>query len=110
MFATRPRTAFAALAVAASILTPAALRGQSTTDGAVGGTVYDAAGAVVPNASVVVHNVQTNAEVTTTTDSSGFFRVMQLQPGGYDITITASGFSPFKAQGTTVVVGNLTSS
>ncbi len=109
MFATRPRTAFAALAVAASILTPAALRGQSTTDGAVGGTVYDAAGAVVPNASVVVHNVQTNAEVKTTTDSSGFFRVMQLQPGGYDITITASGFSPFKAQGTTVVVGNLTS-
>jgi Carboxypeptidase regulatory-like domain len=109
MFATRPRRAFTLLAVAASILTPAVTSAQSTTDGAVGGTVYDAAGAGVPNASVVVHNVQTNAEATTTTDSNGFFRVIQVQPGGYDVTITAAGFSPFKAQGTTVAVGNLTS-
>src|SRR6185437_378487 len=109
MFAMRPRRALALFALGASILAPAVARAQSTTDGAVGGTVYDAAGAVVPGASVVVRNVQTNAEATTITDSSGFFRVVQLRPGGYDITITAAGFSPFKAQDTVVAVGNLTS-
>src|SRR5947209_20600545 len=48
---------------------------QSTTDGAIGGTVFDTNGAIVPNAQVVVHNDGTNAEQTVTTDASGNYRV-----------------------------------
>ena len=58
----------------------ALLYAQSTTDGAIGGTVYDTNGAVVANAKVVVHNNGTNAE-TANTNGSGYFRVNKLQPG-----------------------------
>ena len=81
---------------------------QSTTEGAIGGTVYDAAGAVVPNAAVVVHNNGTNAEQRVTTDSSGYFRVRQLPPANYTVTVTSQGFAPYKAENVIVQVGSLT--
>lgn len=81
---------------------------QSTTDGAIGGTVYDANGAAVPGASVVVHNNGTNAEKKATSDGSGYYRVIGLQPAVYTVTIAASGFSPYKSQQVIVTVGSLT--
>ena len=81
---------------------------QSTTEGAIGGTVYDAAGAVVPNATVVVHNDGTNAEKTITTDSSGYYRANLLPPGTYTVTVTSQGFAPYKAEKVLVTVGSLT--
>src|SRR5437763_15928557 len=81
---------------------------QSTTEGAIGGTVYDAAGAVVPNAVVVVHNNGTNAEHRVTTDPSGYFRVRQLQPATYTVTVTSQGFAPYKSEHVIVQVGSLT--
>src|SRR5260370_32857292 len=55
---------------------------QSTTEGAIGGTVYDTSGAVVGGAKIVIHNNGTNAEQTATTDSSGYFTVANLAAGG----------------------------
>src|SRR5579859_1968455 len=81
---------------------------QSTTEGAIGGTVYDAAGAVVPNATIVVHNNGTNAEQQATTDTSGYYRVRQLQPATYTVTVNSSGFAPYKAENVIVQVGSLT--
>src|SRR5438034_2315517 len=81
---------------------------QSTADGAIGGTVYDTNGAVVPNAQVVVHNDGTNAEQKVTTDASGSYRVSKLQPGTYTVTVSEKGFAPFKAQNITVQVGSVT--
>src|SRR5579864_4711595 len=81
---------------------------QSTTDGAIGGTVYDTNGAVVANAKVVVHNKGTNAETTITTDGSGYFRVNKLQPGAYTVAISEQGFAPFKSEQVIVQVGSVT--
>src|SRR5205823_12010725 len=81
---------------------------QSTTDGAIGGTVYDTNGAVVPNSQVVVHNNGTNAEQTVTTDASGNYRVNKLQPGTYTVSVTEKVFAPFRAQKITVQVGSVT--
>ena len=86
----------------------ALLYAQSTTDGAIGGTVYDTNGAVVANAKVVVHNKGTNAETTITTDGSGYFRVNKLQPGAYTVAISEQGFAPFKAEKVIVQVGSVT--
>jgi len=81
---------------------------QSNTAGGVSGTVYDQHGAVVPNATVVVHNNGTNAEQTVATDGSGYFRVAGLQPATYTVTVTASGFSAYKAPNVIVNVGSVT--
>jgi hypothetical protein len=59
------------------------LRAQSTTDGAIAGTVTDASGAAVPNASVTVTNKGTNLSQGVATDESGYFRAAKLQPGSY---------------------------
>jgi len=82
---------------------------QSTTDGAIGGTVYDSTGAVVGGAKIVVHNNGTNAEVTRTADSSGDYRVPGLQPGTYTVTISGgSGLAAYKAEQVIVTVGSIT--
>jgi hypothetical protein len=81
---------------------------QSTTDGAIGGTVFDQTGAVIPNATVVIHNDGTNLDQTLTTDTSGSFRALKLTPAAYTVTIKAAGFQTFKAEKVIVTVGSLT--
>ncbi|HEX8559221.1 MAG TPA: TonB-dependent receptor [Pyrinomonadaceae bacterium] len=81
---------------------------QSTTQGAIGGTVKDPQGAVVPNAPVTVRNEETNREFTATTDDEGRFRVVQLDPGNYSVVISASGFAGYTQQQVVVEVGRVT--
>jgi len=81
---------------------------QSITDGAIGGTVTDQSGAVVPNAGVSTENLGTGSKSTSTTDESGRYQVIHLQPGFYSLEITSSGFAPFKATRVTVEVGRTT--
>ncbi|MDT5268473.1 MAG: hypothetical protein QOH49_659 [Acidobacteriota bacterium] len=81
---------------------------QSTTQGAIGGTVKDPQGAVVANAAVTVKNEETNKEVSATTDDEGRFRVVSLDPGNYTVVINASGFAAFTQQKLVVEVGRVT--
>ena len=81
---------------------------QSTTDGAIGGTVYDATGATVANAKVLVRSNDTNNEETVTTDESGYYRAAKLQPGSYTVSLDVTGFASFKAEQVIVQVGNVT--
>lgn len=95
---------------ASCIVSPTTLlRAQSAVDGAIGGTVQDASGAVVSGASVVVVSNGTNAQQTLTADPSGFFRAIHLQPGDYTVKITAGGFADYSAPHVIVSVGSLTS-
>lgn len=80
-------------------------RAQSTTDGAIGGTVYDSSGAVVPNVTVTVRNNGTNFEQSTTTDNTGYFQVLKLQPASYTLKVVAPGFAAFEVQKVDVQVG-----
>jgi hypothetical protein len=73
------------------VLFTSAAFGQLTTADIVG-TVTDASGAVVPNATVVVTNLGTNEKRTVTTSGSGEYTVPLLQPGHYSISVKASGF------------------
>ncbi len=83
--------------------------GQSTTDGAIGGSVKDPNGAVVAGATVVVRNVETNREATAQTDDEGRFRAVQLQPGNYSVKINAAGFGEYTRDSVVVEVGRVTS-
>jgi len=81
---------------------------QSTTEGAIGGTVYDMHDAVVAGATVVVHNNGTNADFKQTTNESGYFRVTGLTPASYGVAISAPGFSGYEAKDVIVTVGRVT--
>lgn len=81
---------------------------QSTTNGAIGGIVKDPQGAVVANASVTARNDETNKETTATSDDEGSFRIVQLEPGNYTVTINAQGFTTLVQQKVVVEVGRVT--
>ena len=70
MKASRLLASFAALCfcVAAVLCLGSQASAQSTTDGAIGGTVIDSSGAAVPNAKVAAKNSGTNAVSSATTD------------------------------------------
>lgn len=60
--------------------------------GSIEGTVNDPQGAVVQNATVTVRNVATNATRTVNTNENGQYRVLQLQPGLYEIRASLTNF------------------
>ena len=59
------------------------------------GTVRDASNAAVIAASVKVRNTETNDTRETATSAEGRFRVPQLAPGSYEVTISKAGFSKY---------------
>lgn len=94
--------------------------GQETS-GSIEGSVKDAAGAVVPNITLTITNAGTSASGTTTTglgggfkrtittNDEGFFRLLQVPPGTYDVVTTASGgFGEARYENVTVAVGQST--
>jgi hypothetical protein len=70
--------------------------------GDLAGTIFDASGATIPNATVVAKNDATNVETTTKSTATGEYRLSNLPAGTYTITVTAPGFT--KAQLRTVKV------
>src|SRR2546425_12224210 len=56
------------------------------------GYVRDQQGAVVTGATVTARNHATNSTHTATTNDEGFYQIVNLTPGDYDLTIAASTF------------------
>jgi len=83
-----------ALMSAAAILVPAAAQAQDYTSGALIGTVT-ADGKAVAGASVALTSKSLGQTTHLTTSASGAFSATGLQPGDYDITITANGYSDY---------------
>src|SRR5918996_3381853 len=89
------------LLVAALPATPSAL-GQSTA--VLQGTVTDAKGAVLPNATVTARNRSTSSERTTQTDSEGNYQFAALPVGSYSVEVKIQGFKTQVADQVTVEV------
>ena len=73
--------------------------------GTITGTVTDATGAVVANASVKVTNTDTNVTLATRTNSVGVYNVPSLIVGTYRVEAEASGFKRAIADKITLQVG-----
>jgi hypothetical protein len=91
--------------------------GQETT-GNIEGTVKDSAGALVPNVELTITKAKAATSGTTTTgvgggfkrtvttNDEGFFRMLQVPPGIYDVATTASkGFGEARYENVTVAIG-----
>ena len=70
-----------------------------------GGTVTDASGAVVPNASITITNIATNRQIPLTTDKTGQYAAKNLESGKYDVAAQANGFKTTVVKGVEVNAG-----
>jgi hypothetical protein len=66
--------------------------------GDISGTVSDASGAAVTGANVRAENVATGEKQSATSNETGFFRIPNLNPGQYRLTVEASGFKTMSRQ------------
>jgi len=73
--------------------------------GSISGTVVDPQNAVVSGAEVKAKNVETGVVTTTTSDSSGLFRLSLLSAGTYNVEVTAKGFKTSVSKGASVTAG-----
>src|ERR1700724_246215 len=98
--------ALLAIAISASILTPQA--SAQVLYGSLVGNVTDPNGAVVPGAKVTVTEQATGVVTTTTTDPTGVYQYIALQPGTYVVKISVSGFKTYERRGIPVSLNNVT--
>jgi len=85
--------AFLLVVFLSSILSVYAQSGGSSTS--VTGTVVDPTGAVVGNATVVIHNPVSGFNRSTTTDNAGKFSIPNIPFNPYHLEINGSGFAAY---------------
>ncbi len=100
----RPRHRWGVAATAA-LLASAPLLSAQVVGGTIAGAVTDATGAVVANASVLVHNQNTGTERHLRTDAAGEFSAPSIPVGIYAVTVDAAGFATLKRTGIDLAIG-----
>ena len=78
--------------VSAALLAPV-MQAQNPR-GSLRGTIQDATGARVPSAKIVVRAVDSSLQRESASEDRGEFRLDDLQPGIYHMTVSAAGFAP----------------
>ncbi len=74
--------------------------------GAIGGTITDATGAVLPGVTVTVTNTETNVSSTVVTDQRGAYQVRYLAAGTYNVQAQLEGLQTVVRKAIPVRVGD----
>src|ERR1700749_452557 len=69
------------------------------------GTVRDASGAGVPQAAIIVRNLETGAERKVESDNEGHYAAPSVPVGRYEVTAAKEGFSTETRSGVSLVIG-----
>ncbi len=105
-----PRRAVLAAVAAAGLAVPLAAIGAQVPAprGALAGSVYDASGAVVPQATVTVTGADGNSKEITRSDDAGEYAFPALPTGAYTIEVGQKGFRMFRKAGIAINTGQRT--
>lgn len=96
---------FLCLMGAILLLIPRAHAQGVGTSGQIVGTVTDATGAVVPNATVVATEPARGIRYSAKTAENGEYRMTEVLPAVYDVTAEVAGFQRMTRTGVNVTVG-----
>jgi hypothetical protein len=88
-----------------AVFAAGSLNAQEVTAG-IYGTVQDSSSAVIPNAAVVLHNVDTGRDYQTVSDASGAFSLTLIPIGNYSVSAQAVGFKKANINGVTLLVND----
>jgi hypothetical protein len=83
----------------------AALAQADATSANLSGFVKDPAGAFIPGATVTARNPATGITRTATTNDEGFYQLLQLPAGTYELSVEAANFKKAVVPSVTVTVG-----
>src|SRR5215831_635906 len=74
---------------------PSLASGQavSVNGGSIQGTITDTSNAAIGDATITISNRETGYQKALKTDASGFYSIGPLNPGTYQISVDAPGFS-----------------
>src|SRR6266850_2990609 len=89
-YKTSMRVLFACLAVLVCVNSAMSQAQSNAAD--LQGTVRDPNGAVVANASVTARSAATNSLRETTTNDDGFYKIVNLPPGDYEVSVRATNY------------------
>ncbi len=82
--------------------------GAQINRGVIEGIVTDPQSAVIPDVQVTITSLDTNVEARTKTNSTGYYRVVDLVPGRYKAHFEVSGFSSLDVRDIEVPAGKVT--
>jgi hypothetical protein len=83
-----------------------ALAQTDVTSTRISGTIRDADGGALPGATVEVKSLDTGRVVQAVTDSRGFYRVVNLPTGSYEIAASLAGFATASRTDVRLVLGS----
>ena len=72
---------------------------QIAAEGSIRGFIKDEQGAVLPGVSLTATTPQSSTQFSAVSDSQGFYRLVNLPPGTYDVIAALQGFSRFERKG-----------
>ena len=96
------------LLTAIAIVTGSQRASAQVLYGSLVGNVTDPNGAVVPNAAVAATNQATGVVKTATTDQTGVYQFINLEPGTYTVKISVSGFKTYERRDLAVSLNSVT--
>lgn len=103
------RTGFTIMGIVAAILLalPTTVTAQ-VLYGSIVGNVTDPNGASAPHATVIATDQATGTSQTVTTDASGTYQVVNLQPGTFTVRVSLPGFKTYERRDLPVEANNVT--
>jgi hypothetical protein len=94
---------FVLLAVCSTCLTSVSAFGQVSAS--LSGRIADTTGAAIPTATVTANNLETGVSRTALTNQSGWYQLLELPIGQYEVHASKAGFADEMRKGIFLVVG-----
>lgn len=95
---------FGLCAILSVMLTFVCKSGAQATTGSITGQVTDTTGAVIPNAVITATDVNKGVEFHGKTNAVGGYTILNVTPGTYKVTATATGFATGEALNANLVI------